>query len=67
MSEFLNIYLISFWSIYLWDLVDSPAERISQTVDIIRHTVSIEEKGIKLKLSIIDTPGFGDAINNTER
>lgn len=67
MSEFLNIYLISFWSIYLWYLVDSPAERISQTVDIIRHTVSIEEKGIKLKLSIIDTPGFGDAINNTER
>uniref|UniRef100_A0A3Q0SXM4 Septin n=1 Tax=Amphilophus citrinellus TaxID=61819 RepID=A0A3Q0SXM4_AMPCI len=24
------------------------------------------EKGIKLRLTIIDTPGFGDAINNTE-
>ena len=45
----------------------SPAERICQTVDIIKHTVGIEEKGIRLRLSIIDTPGFGDAVNNTER
>lgn len=42
------------------------ADRIHQTVDIVKHTVSIEEKGIKLRLTIIDTPGFGDAINNTE-
>uniref|UniRef100_A0A3B4V5Y0 Septin 4a n=1 Tax=Seriola dumerili TaxID=41447 RepID=A0A3B4V5Y0_SERDU len=42
------------------------AERINQTVDIVKHTISIEEKGIKLRLSIIDTPGFGDAIDNTE-
>ncbi|XP_018967057.1 septin-5 isoform X1 [Cyprinus carpio] len=41
-------------------------ERISQTVEIIKHTVDIEEKGVKLKLTIIDTPGFGDAVNNTE-
>ncbi|XP_016431895.1 septin-5-like [Sinocyclocheilus rhinocerous] len=39
---------------------------ISQTVEIIKHTVDIEEKGVKLKLTIIDTPGFGDAVNNTE-
>ncbi|KAJ0061659.1 hypothetical protein NL108_005761 [Boleophthalmus pectinirostris] len=25
-----------------------------------------EEKGIKLRLTIIDTPGFGDAVNNSE-
>lgn len=42
------------------------SERIDQTVDIIKHTVGIEEKGIKLRLTIIDTPGFGDAVNNTE-
>lgn len=40
-------------------------ERIDQTVDIVKHTVGIEEKGIKLRLTIIDTPGFGDAVNNT--
>lgn len=41
-------------------------ERIDQTVDIVKHTVGIEEKGIKLRLTIIDTPGFGDAVNNTK-
>ncbi|XP_076836556.1 septin 4a isoform X1 [Brachyhypopomus gauderio] len=40
-------------------------ERIMKTVDIIRHTVGIEEKGVKLQLNIVDTPGFGDAVNNT--
>lgn len=41
-------------------------DRIHQTVDIVKHTVGIEEKGIRLRLSIIDTPGFGDAIDNKE-
>uniref|UniRef100_A0A3B5LQV7 Septin 4a n=1 Tax=Xiphophorus couchianus TaxID=32473 RepID=A0A3B5LQV7_9TELE len=57
-------------SLFLTDLyrdrkVPNAEERISQTVDIIKHTIGIEEKGIKLRLSIIDTPGFGDAVNNT--
>lgn len=43
-----------------------PAERINQTVEILKHTVDIEEKGVKLKLTIVDTPGFGDAVNNSE-
>ncbi|XP_044058137.1 septin 4b isoform X3 [Siniperca chuatsi] len=43
-----------------------PIERITQTVEITKHTVDIEEKGVKLKLTIVDTPGFGDAVNNTE-
>ncbi|XP_075887968.1 septin-5-like [Nelusetta ayraudi] len=46
--------------------VPSAQDRIHQTVDIVKHTVGIEEKGIKLRLSIIDTPGFGDAIDNNE-
>ncbi|XP_016528007.1 septin-4-like [Poecilia formosa] len=57
-------------SLFLTDLyrdrkVPNAEERIGQTVDIIKHTIGIEEKGIKLRLSIIDTPGFGDAVNNT--
>lgn len=24
----------------------------------------IEEKGVKMKLTVVDTPGFGDQINN---
>ncbi|XP_019958519.2 uncharacterized protein septin12 isoform X2 [Paralichthys olivaceus] len=40
------------------------AEEISKTVKL--HSVShvIEEKGVKMKLTVIDTPGFGDQINN---
>lgn len=58
-------------SLFLTDLykdrkVLNAEERISQTIDIVKHTVSIEEKGIKLRLTIIDTPGFGDAVNNTD-
>nr|XP_020847541.1 uncharacterized protein LOC110212068 isoform X2 [Phascolarctos cinereus] len=41
-------------------------ERIMQTVEITKHTMDIEEKGVKLKLTVVDTPGFGDAVNNTE-
>lgn len=26
--------------------------------------VVIEEKGVKMKLTVTDTPGFGDQINN---
>ncbi|XP_061567856.1 neuronal-specific septin-3 isoform X2 [Cololabis saira] len=39
-------------------------EKISKTVKL--HAVShvIEEKGVKMKLTVIDTPGFGDQINN---
>jgi len=50
------------------DITLSPAaaERITQTVEITKHVVDIEEKGVKLRLTIVDTPGFGDAVNNTE-
>lgn len=44
----------------------AAAERITQTVEITKHMVDIEEKGVKLRLTIVDTPGFGDAVNNTE-
>ena len=48
------------------DMSLATAERITQTVEITKHVVDIEEKGVKLRLTIVDTPGFGDAVNNTE-
>lgn len=36
------------------------------TVKIDEKTKIIEENGVKLKLTVVDTPGFGDAIDNTE-
>ena len=29
------------------------------------HRTDLEENGVKLALTVVDTPGFGDAVNNT--
>jgi len=42
-------------------------EKIARTVSITKSTVDIVEDGVNLRLTVIDTPGFGDAINNNER
>ncbi|XP_054246873.1 septin-9-like [Indicator indicator] len=39
-------------------------ERIPKTVQLHSITHIIEEKGVKMKLTVTDTPGFGDQINN---
>uniref|UniRef100_A0A6J0V134 Septin-12 isoform X1 n=2 Tax=Pogona vitticeps TaxID=103695 RepID=A0A6J0V134_9SAUR len=39
-------------------------ERIPKTVQLLSVTHVVEEKGIKMKLTVTDTPGFGDQINN---
>lgn len=36
-------------------------------VGIEATTVEIEERGVKLRLTVVDTPGFGDPINNSNR
>jgi septin 2 len=41
-------------------------DRTKQTVKIDASTVEIEERGVKLRLTVVDTPGFGDAIDNTD-
>uniref|UniRef100_A0A8C6SYB2 Septin 9b n=1 Tax=Neogobius melanostomus TaxID=47308 RepID=A0A8C6SYB2_9GOBI len=41
-----------------------PEERIPKTVEIKSISHDIEEKGVRMKLTVIDTPGFGDQINN---
>ncbi|KAJ3064275.1 hypothetical protein HDU98_012288 [Podochytrium sp. JEL0797] len=38
----------------------------NKTVEIQSFTSDIEENGVKLKLTVIDTPGFGDFINNQD-
>lgn len=58
-------------SLFLTNLYDgqykpSAAEMLKRTIQIDTHKVDIEEKGIKLKLTVVDTPGYGDAIDNTK-
>ncbi|XP_063226212.1 septin-2 isoform X2 [Bacillus rossius redtenbacheri] len=55
-------------SLFLADLyrdrkVPDAVERVEKTTSIEKKTMDIEERGVKLRLTIVDTPGFGDAIN----
>lgn len=55
-------------SLFLGDLyknryVPSAIERIEKTTRVEKKTMDIEERGVRLRLTIVDTPGFGDAIN----
>ena len=55
-------------SLFLTDLyperqILDAADKMKQTVKIDASTVEIEERGVKLRLTVVDTPGYGDAIN----
>ncbi|CAF3998516.1 unnamed protein product [Rotaria sp. Silwood2] len=45
-----------------------PSARLHppKTVEIETRTVELEEKGVKLRLTVVDTPGFGDGMNSAE-
>lgn len=50
-----------------------PRERKGPSLDIIPKTVAIqsisadiEENGVRLRLTVVDTPGFGDFVNNDD-
>uniref|UniRef100_A0A0L8GKA9 Septin-type G domain-containing protein n=1 Tax=Octopus bimaculoides TaxID=37653 RepID=A0A0L8GKA9_OCTBM len=58
-------------SLFLADLyperhIPSASEKITQTVKIDASTVEIEERGVKLRLTVVDTPGFGDSLNSED-
>jgi len=42
-------------------------DKISKTVKIESSIVDIEERGVKLHLTVVDTPGFGDAVDCSGR
>ncbi len=51
-----------------------PSNEMPLTVELrevsagkIKINVAIEENGVKLTLNVIDTPGFGDFLNNETR
>ena len=37
-----------------------------QTVQVETHQTVLEENGVRLALTVVDTPGFGDAVDNTD-
>merc|ERR1712141_49806 len=42
-----------------------PSQRLKKTIDIDTHKVLLKESGVNLTLTIVDTPGFGDAVDNS--
>lgn len=57
-------------SLFLTDLyperaIPDAGEKIKHTVKLDASTVEIEERGVKLRLTVVDTPGFGDGIDNS--
>ncbi|XP_054877830.1 septin-7-like [Poeciliopsis prolifica] len=43
-----------------------PSHRIKKTVQVEQSQVLIKEGGVHLLLTIVDTPGFGDAVDNSD-
>uniref|UniRef100_A0A8D1S7I4 Septin-1 n=1 Tax=Sus scrofa TaxID=9823 RepID=A0A8D1S7I4_PIG len=43
--------------------IPEASARLTQTLTIERRGVEIEEGGIKVKLNLVDTPGFGDSVD----
>ncbi|XP_030078427.1 septin-4-like [Microcaecilia unicolor] len=58
-----NLFLTD---VYKDDQLLNSEESLPQTLRITKNTVKIVEEGMKLTLTIVDTPGFGDCIHNTE-
>lgn len=56
-------------SMFLTDIYSNeypgPSQRLKKTVAIDTHKVLLKEKGVNLTLTIVDTPGFGDAVDNS--
>ncbi|XP_042338413.1 septin-7-like [Plectropomus leopardus] len=57
-------------SLFLTDLYSpeypGPSHRIKKTVQVEQTKVLVKEDGVELLLTIVDTPGFGDAVDNSD-
>ncbi|KAG8192484.1 hypothetical protein JTE90_018010 [Oedothorax gibbosus] len=56
-------------SMFLTDIYSSehpgPSHRIKKTLQVETSKVLLKESGVNLLLTVVDTPGFGDAVDNS--
>ena len=56
-------------SMFLADIYSSehpgPSLRVKKTVAVETSKVLLKENGVNLTLTVVDTPGFGDAVDNS--
>jgi len=43
-----------------------PSHRVKKTVQVETTKVLLKENGVNLMLTVVDTPGFGDAVDNSD-
>ena len=53
-------------SMFLTDIKEKELLKMERTVEVRTHQVLLEEGGVKLSLTVVDTPGYGDAVDNTD-
>ncbi|XP_023345614.1 septin-1 [Eurytemora carolleeae] len=56
-----SMFLTNIYSSHSPSLQNGPG----QTLKVEAHRINLEEKGIKLDLTVVDTPGFGVAVDNS--
>eukprot|EP00057_Strongylocentrotus_purpuratus_P026019 XP_011680493.1 PREDICTED: LOW QUALITY PROTEIN: septin-1 [Strongylocentrotus purpuratus] len=61
-STLVNSHLPS--DLYKEQITLNAEERIDKTAEIQRSSIDIEEQGVRLRLTVVDTPGFGDSVNS---
>ena len=61
-------------SLFLIDLfedeerhIPTAEEKMHKTVEIEPYTVEIDERGVKVRLTVVDTPGYGDSLNGSDQ
>ena len=59
-STFVNTLFAS----HLVDLPKLNVADIRKTTEIEKQSFLIEENGVQMKLTVVDTPGYGDNVNN---
>lgn len=56
-------------SMFLADIYSAeypgPSHRVKKTVAVETSKVLLKENGVNLTLTVVDTPGFGDAVDNS--
>ncbi|XP_046661507.1 septin-7-like isoform X3 [Homalodisca vitripennis] len=56
-------------SMFLADIYSNdhpgPSQRVKKTVQVETSKVLLKENGVNLMLTVVDTPGFGDAVDNS--
>ena len=55
-------------SLFLTDIYSDeypgPSRRIKKTMKVEKTNLTLVENGVQLHLTVVDTPGFGDSVNN---